>query len=647
MLIKIVVVIFSLGLFFAVRVSANEYYVSVSGNNSNDGSISYPWESVEYGLHHLLPGDTLMLMDGYHQIQPETIVTLSGTENLPITIKGIGDNVWLGNYHDEFAKTNNDQWERYAQTGLVGEVYRTKTSYSGNFVSAWNLESDLQLLEYNSVRTNYCNGWLNLLSSNTDPNGTGAVYQGPGIAFGPDNHLYLRTDLIPADSLDFYQNPIRYLRSNNPNELSLIIQTGNYSSNTLLNLTNSRYLNFSNLHLIGAQTLVELLNSDHIKFSANHFYHNEYGLLIRSGSNLSIENNHFHNGLPDYTYWTDVKNGPGECNEAAPEFQSFAIVGPLNSTVVSDNLFQDTMDGLLISGGASTQIRNNMFVRSRDDAINIGNNAVNINIYHNLFLQTTEALSTLSGGGEVYFHHNVIDDSQPQRIGRPGNYRFSPAYAEWGFISPFSRHGGDGGNWNIYNNTVLAGNGQRGFGLAALPNRRVYNNIFFAIDDVELFSSDEISDYQNNILWRTLPTLVPNPGPLDQILNPQINFPNRSINDFITTWESYRPNNSLVFSGAVVMPTEWPDSHGVVYRGAHEPIQLTPEPTNSSTPIPTPTYALTPTLEPADVNLDGRVDFHDYQKVVDSLNRHTSSEIDIDRDGKVTIFDLNRVIERI
>lgn len=47
-------------------------------------------------------------------------------------------------------------------------------------------------------------------------------------------------------------------------------------------------------------------------------------------------------------YWRDVKGG--YTNEAYPEFQSFAINGPLIRFNIHDNTIKNTMDGISIEG---------------------------------------------------------------------------------------------------------------------------------------------------------------------------------------------------------------------------------------------------------------------------------------------------------
>ncbi len=61
------------------------YYVSSGGLNSNNGNLSAPWLTIQYGLNHLSNGDTLNVMTGTY------------TEKLQIPISGITLRNYLSN----------------------------------------------------------------------------------------------------------------------------------------------------------------------------------------------------------------------------------------------------------------------------------------------------------------------------------------------------------------------------------------------------------------------------------------------------------------------------------------------------------------------------------------------------------------------
>ncbi|MBC6929985.1 MAG: DUF1565 domain-containing protein, partial [Candidatus Jettenia sp.] len=91
----------SIFLFFAALISAlflsaNErcladtYYVATNGNDSNSGSLSNPWKTIEKSIEKLQPGDTLYLRSGtYYESQIE--INNHGEKSNWITIKNYAD----------------------------------------------------------------------------------------------------------------------------------------------------------------------------------------------------------------------------------------------------------------------------------------------------------------------------------------------------------------------------------------------------------------------------------------------------------------------------------------------------------------------------------------------------------------------------
>ncbi len=75
---------------FISVLSASDYYISPSGNNSTgNGSISSPWRTIEYAIEFLNPGDNLYLREGVYN---EQLISLrSGAVNNYITISAYND----------------------------------------------------------------------------------------------------------------------------------------------------------------------------------------------------------------------------------------------------------------------------------------------------------------------------------------------------------------------------------------------------------------------------------------------------------------------------------------------------------------------------------------------------------------------------
>lgn len=65
---------------------ATDYYVSPSGNNSNPGTSAQPWETLQYSVDQLQPGDVLHVLSGIYN--EKIVIHVSGTASDRIRITG-------------------------------------------------------------------------------------------------------------------------------------------------------------------------------------------------------------------------------------------------------------------------------------------------------------------------------------------------------------------------------------------------------------------------------------------------------------------------------------------------------------------------------------------------------------------------------
>jgi hypothetical protein len=67
---------------------ADTYYISPTGNDDANGSISAPWKSIQTGINKLKPGDTLYLRGGLYDVRTTLSFPTSGTGANWITVAG-------------------------------------------------------------------------------------------------------------------------------------------------------------------------------------------------------------------------------------------------------------------------------------------------------------------------------------------------------------------------------------------------------------------------------------------------------------------------------------------------------------------------------------------------------------------------------
>lgn len=580
--------------------SVNHYYISPGGSDQNRGTLKKPWRTVAHALQQVGPGDVINLRGGTYY-EHELVVEAAGTASAPITIQSYpGERAVIDGGVPFFQTVPNSEWQ------LVDDelqLYRSRRTFPDDydFVRAWLVDDDVQLVEYESA--------ANLESTNYGPlNGMEPFYMGPGVQLRADGHLYIRLVYNPNDLTDASGNPIPPTpRETNPNRNRIAVAFSKY----LFRLDGASHLRIKNLDLVHSRYIFDVRNgSHHVLLSGCRVSFSNYGIVIREESHAwEITGCEFTNGAPDYIYWTDVKNRVGDVVEAYPEFQSAAISGVLVDSHIHHNLFRDTFDGLDVERGSrDTRITDNIFKQVRDDAINLARGIGNVEVSHNLLWHVMGGIANLSSGGRpgpVYIHHNVIDNSAYQRGGRPGNYR-EDNWPVWTIGSPFPGHddGKKASWWKVYNNTIITrqDDGHRWSPagpdeVSGNPEKAVLNNIFYIIGERVVFRGDSVSagsHYDGNVFYRreaeSLPLFLDfgDGGEYDSLHEFRVSSgtdwerhgleidPGFDLSALADTrfnpaviWERYRPTNPQVMTpGAPYDGLDWPGTQGVNYRGA-------------------------------------------------------------------------------
>lgn len=582
---------------------APTYYVSPNGSDSNRGTLNRPWRTVKHALKKLSPGDILYLRGGTyyeHEIQ----VKVSGTAAAPITIQSYpGERAIIDGGVPHFKNTPNSEWKLV--DGNI-HLYQSRRTFPKDSqpVRAWLVDEGVQLVEYESAK--------NLESTNYGPlQGFEPLYMGPGLQLRDDGHLYIRLAYNPNDLTDASGNPIAPTPTDlDPNANSLSVSFSQY----IFLLDGASYLTFQDLDFCYSNYILDARNeSHHVTLSGCRFRYSNQGLVTRGNvHDWTIHDCEFSNGLPDYVYWTDVKNRDQEVAEAYPEFQSAAINGRLSGFHIHHNLFRDAFDGLRVEEGTTDAcITENIFRDLRDDSINLSKGISNVQVAHNTMWHVMGGISNLGSdqeAGPVFIHHNIIDNSAYQRGGRPGNYR-EDNWPVWKIGSPFPGHddGDKASWWRLYNNTIVSRQDTGHVWSSAGPDdvtgnqeKYVFNNIFYIYGERIIFRDDLASlgsHYDGNVFYRSTASKLPlfsnfgDGGRYASLLDFQtqsgtdweihgleidpgldmdaINDPNF---DPATIRERYRPSQREILTlGASYEGLDWPGTRRVNYRGAMLP----------------------------------------------------------------------------
>ena len=225
-----------------------EYYVSPNGNDNNSGTLNNPWQTLEYALGKLSPGDILNLREGIYY-ESGINSNIKGTASAPITIQSYpGERAVIDGGVPYFKDTPNSEWELV--DGNI-HLYRSQRTFleGFDFVRAWLVDDDVQLVEYESAQ--------NLESTNYGPlNGLAPFYMGPGLQLRSDGHIYIRLAYNPNDLTDVSGNPIAPTPNDiDPNHNKLAV----FFSNYIFLLDGASYLHFKDLDFSHAEYIMDVL----------------------------------------------------------------------------------------------------------------------------------------------------------------------------------------------------------------------------------------------------------------------------------------------------------------------------------------------------------------------------------------------------
>ncbi len=92
---RLIIILTAFSIYFQSIVFGADYYVSTTGDNGADGSISTPWATPEYGATQLADGDTLYIRGGSYDI------TTSGDIIYASAIAPSADNTTIKSYPGE------------------------------------------------------------------------------------------------------------------------------------------------------------------------------------------------------------------------------------------------------------------------------------------------------------------------------------------------------------------------------------------------------------------------------------------------------------------------------------------------------------------------------------------------------------------
>jgi len=537
MMINFRITLLSLFFIFNSLLFAKTYYVSPHGNNNAKGNLRHPWKSIQKSINKIKAGDTLMVRGGVYKIfKPIKIKTPKTSKTRPITIKAYpSEKPILDASLYEFSNVPNKAWKI---VDAKHHIYRSKKRfYNIRYLSAFlsEAEKNYALVVYKDKAP--------FFSNNQNYPGSKRYYVGPGIYYDRTSHfIYIRMQHSKYQNLLINRLPnLRGLKKNQDFNFPRITDPRKTKLHigiitTMIHIQVS-HVNISGLTIKNTYSGVYINpNLERIKIRSNNFQPRYYGIIVRENSKyINITRNKVDCHIPNWIARSDIKR-PRETMPPAKSYHGAGIEladGKSHNINIFKNTIQNCFDAVhLAQTFHDIHIHHNKFFNIRDDAVHMGSASYNIEIDHNKMIGVYLGVSyhgrdkkESKNVGTTFIHHNIIDTSTPQFLGRADPKNLFPPFMHgfketgWGSGRPFGSH--DATNivspdpWKIYNNTLIAmdGGDRLGFGQCYRHDifdpkkpHEVYNNIFLMYGDHYLGRDCRLTDgstkMDGNLYWK-------------------------------------------------------------------------------------------------------------------------------------------------
>ena len=389
-----------------INFGQNNYYVATTGNNSNDGSFTHPWLTIQYGVNHLMPGDTLNIRAGTYFERVD--IDVSGTENAYVTVRNYsGEEVILD--ASNFTDASAIIWTDNAYIRIVGLHLTNYFVNNSSGLAVQGRAHHIKILNNKISNINFSSNPNDPVNTNTNV----VPLQILGDLFPDSVHsIEIRGNEVfnnrtgYSENITFGGNVSGFIVENNivHNNTNIGIDvTGNYGecpvslldnarNGTIKNNTvyecNSPYSTSAGIYVDGGKNVV---------VENNVSYKNGYGGEIGCEENGETKNVVFRNNLFYENYYAGMHIGGYDENTTGIVKDSKI----LNNTFYhNDTGFQDNGE-LLLSESKDCVIENNIFYIAS----------------HNVYLSSSRTQDNLS-----LDYNLVYNDAGSENIITYGNY---------------------------------------------------------------------------------------------------------------------------------------------------------------------------------------------------------------------------------
>ena len=615
---KFLLSIFIIG--FSNLCSSTDYFADpINGNNSNNGmTLATPWLTLNHAFNHLQAGDTLYLRSGVFY-ESELVLNAAGSQGNWITIKAWENEVVsIDGSLQDFTQANNAMWEL---VDANRSIYRSTNTYQLDKVHGYldANNGNWRLVSYENYDTF---STLNEFYSASPP----YYYVGPGLYYNQsEKRIYIRLQ----HSIYQASMGMNFPQDTDPNHNELILFD---NRQVILFESNAAYIKFENINIQHQNSALEIkTGAHHLHFNNATMIGGRYFVLIRDAvHDIVLDHINFPGFIPPWIARSDVKHPHTGRPAHLMQSNAINISDAAYAIEISHSTFDYHFDAIdATKSPHDLFIHDNSFSVIRDDVLQLGSAAWNVEIAHNTMQSVTAGISWNGSGGppinargSIYIHHNIIDSSEFLLYGRidPNNElddkNDGPNGDGMATGRAFGMHTKSlitgGAPWKIYHNTVIVsvdadnrGTGATYYADAFDPvvPHEVYNNIFIQKWDTYILREPRVNDqsqiFDGNLYYRSSASNTKKKfyRYYDVLAgNPQ-HFQN--LSDFIGSsywqatqnyyspgWDSnsieanpeldanFRPaTNSPATTGAIDLSSKnWPGLNNEIFRGALSPI---------------------------------------------------------------------------
>ncbi len=483
-------------------VRAATYYVANNGDNTHVGTIEKPFQSINFAIKKLIPGDTLYLRTGIYY---ETVeVSVSGTESASIVIASApGEKAVIDSGFGQFRIPGNTDWELVDAN--LGE-YRSKRSCINDDIYGYVLgvsgyvNERVVLVPYLEVKH---------FRASTDiyENADSAFYVGPGtIEIDGKCHIRL-TKTAAMRNTEARYGEVFATENADPRNYQIVLSQ---AQNSLI--VKGSYLIIKNLTVNQAQDSIELKSgAHHVLFDNITAWMGDSAVTTYDSNvhHITLSHSRILGDAPYWIFWSDMKNAPQVASRARGT--SIRLKGGTHDWTISWNLIRGSGQDLIGTNNGEDRIfvHHNRLENCGDDALeieglaeyggsaDIGQLIIHDNYISNCLTALAVGQDTIKMTGPLLFYRNVVSLLRDHPVNRKAGINSWNGGGRFGYGKMFKQAGNDYATRNVhyYHNTLVMLNSYKGI----VPTPTHPDGSTFANNIVVMVNGEIIASYNKGL----------------------------------------------------------------------------------------------------------------------------------------------------